>query len=474
MAIAITQSPSIIFDQAYGANPVTISGIPTDPITGVITAEKYVLQIWVSGQLVADLRQTPNISDVAIFDIQNTLQNYVAPSINSVEQTGYIGAQLLNSANESTPYELRASYEMEGVVPAYPGEAGEWATLSNLLDFGGTKEYYQVPYSPLPYIPALSNVEGCTNIVTQAQPFSDCQSFVLGVSITDGKPSWLTDTMRVYQRDVTADDMTTISYYNGVRGTGPALANSINGWQFYQYDGNTLLTTSVQYNTQAEGGGPNENPGDGTTPVYPTRAITLATGPRNFQDFEGAGVTHYYVVSSAYTNVACSPDELTPESMHYVQRFNIIEEGCNDFPEYQFSWLNSFGFRDYFSFRKRKDRSVQINRNTYLREAADYASTSYNVNIYDRGTTVYSQTLEEVFNAFTGFISDSEALYLEGLYKSADVKVRFNDAPGVQQYQWVPVALLSNTYTEKTTRKNKLFQYDITFKLAHNLKSQRG
>ena len=143
-------------------------------------------------------------------------------------------------------------------------------------------------------------------------------------------------------------------------------------------------------------------------------------------------------------------------------------------PEYQFSWLNEYGFRDYYSFRKRKDRGVKINRNEYLREAANYNANSYDVNIYDRGTTVFSQTLPEDFSAFTGFISDADALYLEGLFISADVKVRFNDAPGAEQYQWVPVSLLSTAYEEKTVRKNKLFQYDIKFKLAHNIKSQRG
>ena len=160
--------------------------------------------------------------------------------------------------------------------------------------------------------------------------------------------------------------------------------------------------------------------------------------------------------------------------MHYVHRFNIVDPACNDFPEYQFSWLNKYGFRDYYSFNKRKDRKVSIKRNEYLREAADYNAANYDVNIYDRGTTVYSQMLPEEFSAFTDYISDEDALYLEGLFISADVKVRFNDRPGQEKYQWVPVSLISNSYDEKTYRKNKLFQYDIKFKLAHNIKSQRG
>ena len=115
-----------------------------------------------------------------------------------------------------------------------------------------------------------------------------------------------------------------------------------------------------------------------------------------------------------------------------------------------------------------------IQRNEFLKEAANYNATSYDVNIYDRGTTVYSQNLPEEFSAFTNYLSDADALYLEGLFISADVKVRFNDAPGVEQFQWVPVSLISTEWVEKTVRKNKLFQYDIKFRIAHNIKSQRG
>ena len=471
MATTLLQAPQLPFDQAYGPNPVTLTGIPFDPITGALTADKYVLQILRNGQLIADLRQTPNAVGNAIFDIQNTLQNFVAPSPNNVEEVGYIGQDLMNSANESTPYNFKTGYESDGIVTI----DNEPAQL--YLDFGGSKKYFEVPYIATPtFIPTLSGGEGlCTTILKQAQPFTAMKQFRLGADITDGKPTWLTNTMRVYDHYVTIDDMTTISYYNSVNGFPPALSKSIDAFVFWQYDTNTLLGVNQLYNTVGNGGGPNVTPQQGLIPVYPTRAITCGTGPRNFQDFDPQA-THYYVATAAQTNAVCTSTitGLADVSMHYVHRFNIIEEACNDFPEYQFSWLNEYGFRDYYSFRKRKDRGVKINRNEYLREAANYNANSYDVNIYDRGTTVFSQTLPEDFSAFTGFISDADALYLEGLFISADVKVRFNDAPGAEQYQWVPVSLLSTAYEEKTVRKHKLFQYDIKFKLAHNIKSQRG
>jgi len=469
MPVTRLQSPAVPFDQTYGANPVTLTGAPVDPVTGVITSDKYVLQIFRGGQKIADLRQTPNAIGNAIFDIQNVLQNFVSPSPNYIEQIGYIGNDLNNSAQETVNYSMSYGVETAGVVSIQ-------GSSPLFLAFGGTKEYYEVPYDPSQFIPVINQTGvGCTYITQQGQPFTDLQEYRLGASITDGKPTWLLDTMRVYDHYVTRDDMTTISYYNSVTGnTTPALVKSIDAFVFWQYAGNTLVSNDLLYNVTSNGGGPNIGSGQGLQPVYPFSAITCGTGPKNFQGFNPFVTTHYYVSTSAFQECAAINQDLTDASMHYVHRFNIIEESCNDFPEYQFSWLNKYGFRDYYSFRKRKDRSVKIKRNEFLKEAANYNAATYNVNIYDRGTTVYSQNLPEEFTAFTNYLSDAEALYLQGLFISADVKVRFNDAPGAQQFEWVPVSLISTDYTEKTYRKDRLFQYNIKFALAHNIKSQRG
>lgn len=480
MAITITQTPSSPFDQAYGPNPVTISGIPVDPITGVPQADKYVLQILVNGAIVADIRQSPNKSAVAVFDIQNTLQNFVNTSASNIEELGYFGNDLSNSANESVSYILRASFEQSGVVPAYPGDPGEWDETSLLLDFGGKKEYFEVPYDPNTYIPnlATSPAAGCTTVFAPARPFTERGSGRRAIDIAaagEGIPAFLSGSnVTVIEQDVYTTDMTTTSFANAVRGTGPSLAQGIEAFVFYQFNGTVLLSTNIVYNQQAFGGGPQTATSQGITPIYPYKAITAATGPLNFQDFDGPLVTHYYVVAQPYGTCAGTFPNIANVSMFNPMRFNIVSETCNDFPVLQFSWLNKFGFRDYYSFNKRTDRSVNISRNNYFQEAADYASTSYDVNINERGFTTYSQALQETFSAFTDYVSDADAFLLQSLFTSPDVKVRFDAKPFPGKAEWVPVTLLSTTWKEKTYRKERLFQYDLKFKRAHNLKSQRG
>lgn len=468
MAITLTQTPSTPFDQVYGANPVTLAGIGTiSPLPN-----KYVLQILRGGQVIGDVRQAPNGIGNAIFDIQNILQNFVAPSPNNVETTGYIGTKLINSQNETVEYQVRFGYETNGVV------AGLQTYATKLIGVGGTKAYFQVPYPNSEFIPNVNNAGPCSNVTKQGRPFSDMVNYRLASEITDGKPTWLSGAMRVYDHYVTRDDMETLSYWNApsITGSGSSYTKSIEAVTIWQYANNVGATPNIIYNTISNGGGPNATPGSGSLVQYPYWAITAGVGPRNINGVLSPSTTHYYVVTNAYTypnGCVSTIQGLGDGPMHYVHRFNIIEQGCNDFPEIQVSWLNSYGFRDYYSFRKRHDRNVSINRNTYLKEAANYNSGSYNVNIYDRGTTTYSQELGQEFTAFTDYLSDAEALFLEKLFISADVKVRFNDSAD-NQYQWVPVTLMNKAYTEKTVRKNQLFQYDITFRIAHNIKSQRG
>ena len=155
-----------------------------------------------------------------------------------------------------------------------------------------------------------------------------------------------------------------------------------------------------------------------------------------------------------------------------AQKYIINEEPCNDFPHVQFAWQNSFGYRDQFTFTKRVNHMTKTQNNNYLKGAADYNSTGYDVDIQDRGYTTFSQKIQNEFEVTSGYMSDKEAELLKHLYQSAEVKVRFSEGP--YQNQWVPVVINSLAYTEKTNRKDNLFQYTVKFTLASNQKAMRG
>ena len=145
---------------------------------------------------------------------------------------------------------------------------------------------------------------------------------------------------------------------------------------------------------------------------------------------------------------------------------------CNDYDHIQFAWMNSEGYRDQFTFTKRNEKKINTKRNNFLKEAADYNDTRYIVDKQARGFTTYSQDIKEVWQATSGYMNDEEAQLLESMFKSPSVNVRFST--GEYANEWLPINLISSSYTEKTYRKDRLFQYTVDYKLANNIKSQRG
>jgi len=140
---------------------------------------------------------------------------------------------------------------------------------------------------------------------------------------------------------------------------------------------------------------------------------------------------------------------------------------CNDFEPIQLSWMNSFGFRDYWTFAKRHDREIGIQRNDYLQSSIDYNGATVNPLAGARGYRTFSQQLTNKYTVRTNWLSDYEAAYLENLFISPDVRANLGNG-------FVSVTLLNTSYVEKTVRKDKMFQYELQFKTAYNLKSQRG
>ena len=464
MAVQISQNPGD-YNLAYGPNAITLTNLGT-------LDRKYILQIKQGNTTIADIRQLPNIPGDAIFDIQNILQSYVKQSVGDIESK----ADFTDSTNETFYYQIHAGAEDNN-------QQSRIDVVSTLkVAIAGVKTYYEVDYDMTPFTPEIEGGEGvnnCTTIREIASALTDMPTYPMS-SFSGGKPYDFRD---VYNIKATDSDEFTMSYWNQItRSTTvppvAAVQQAVELIRIVQYNGNTLLSTDDLENLVDDGGGPNDVVGEGIVPLYPYHALTHGCGPKNGSFTLNSNTTHYYVYPTAYTPLACnssgssgssgsSASESTDAPTVTPLRVDIVEPDCLDYDHLQFSWTNSFGFRDYYTFTKKNERKLAIKRNTYFKEAADYASTSFSINPSDRGMTTYSQLINERYMAETNWLSDIQADYLEGLYKAPDVRVKINDT-------WFPVVSLTNSYTEKTYRKDKLFQFTINFEIAHPLKSQRG
>lgn len=496
--VTLSQNPGD-YNLAYGPNPVTLTTLSSG-------ADKFVLQVQtVGGTILADIRQTANTEGNAIFDIQNILQTYVHPSPVDTELLGLGSvspANLQQSIQEVEQYILRIGDETAGVVDLKGVSYGPYNVI------GGKKPWYDLTWAEGQYQGAINGDDSnpaCTNVYFNGRPLSDENDiFILGSELTTqgvSAPSSIGVNTRINVHDVYSDDLHTVSYFNPIyRGlpTPAADAQGIEGFRITSYESDGSLVDDVIIpNIVANGGGPNVNYGDGTQPSNNTAIITGGFGPQNLANFNyyttpastvnfslDSAVSYYYVQTVAYTPGTCLATftGYADESLHYVQMYRIFnrgivfpQSGCLDYDHIQFSWLNSFGFRDYYTFTKKNVRSTSRKANNYLANTIDYNGTNYATSTGARGYTTYSQEIKEQFTASTGYMSDAEADYLEGLFNSPDVRVRLgqNGPTGYEAY-FFGCNITSASWTEKSYRKDKLFQYDIKFKLANNLKSQRG
>lgn len=493
MSIILTQNPNP-HNFAYGVNAATLSGIETYAGAG-----KYILQIRDSGGTVilATLRQSKNASNVAQFDIQNVLQSYVGVPQTNIDQLGVSGNILTNSPNEVYEYILRVGYEINGVPTLEDNVYGAYQVVA------GAKKYYQIEgtnvldntqYLLRPLVESEGAGGDCYSLGETGNALSNVKRNYDINSLTYANPtqvpgdnSWDT-AHKVWVEECRNDERLTKSFWNQmVMDQGaPATANHIGAFQILVYNGTTQTQEVFIPNLVSNGGGPNTATNSSVTGSGENLVITMGIGPANLKDFywrDDSTVnqflldqdwTHYYITPVGNQATDCGSGTLRGTWGEPLMNPTLIlrkEENCLDFDPIRFQWVNEYGFMDYYSFDKKNVKSVNTKRNTYLKEANNYNNNVFEINAGDRGLTTYSQKSEEQYVANTGYMTDAEAETLQYLFRSADVRVQ-SDRFGTEDY--LPVVLLDTKWTEKTNRVDQLFQYTVRFKLAHNIKTQRG
>ena len=477
------------YNLAYGQNLFGFSGLASE--------DKYVIKVKQAATVLADLRQPANPAGDAVFDIQNILQSYVDPSVYWIEQLGIYSQPtstnipFTNSSREAFGYSLEYGSETNGVYTATQ-------TLTGFNVLGGAKAYYENDWKWTLYRPRVSqDTDQCqsTEVTRQAKVLTDWSNLKQVDQLTGGYPgAILTGTDQVLQFDRTESQHLTASFFNELERTIPSPpARSIEGFYITAFNGLTQVSQQFIPNIVKNGGGPNENRGDGNIVSADDLVITMGIGPKNLDLMRWyastatsvqiyqlpSNTTHYYVSSHPATPIACPGTieiGVSDEPLHTVIRVDVKADDDCGYEPLEFSWQNSFGFRDYFVFDKKQQQSITVKRNDFLDSPvnfagiADQATAEYG----SRGFTTYSQNIQERYLATTGFMQDETAMYLRNLYQSPDVRVRLTDKYNDFGTLFFPVNLLTGRWQEKSFRKDKLFQYEIQFKLANNIKSMRG
>lgn len=450
--INVPKKPETL-ELAYGPNIISLYDLDED-------GNKYVVRILnVGDDVIATLRQTPNVVGYAHYDLQKVLQTQVDSNPNMETTT-----RLLCSPNEIFQYNIEVGYynNTDGTV------------VSELPDdfyvLNGRKAFDDIDWDKSLYAPTVTeNLQFNVAEVSSRQiALTDRHiKSTTGAAITDGKPTGSTGVLDddvVWLMDRHRDDDFTLTFLNDwIDNAAPSFFNGIGFVQITLYNGNTLISTINIDNITSNGGGPNVAVTDGIDPTGVYKTLTIQSGISN-PDISGEPTcTHYYIRLQGFASGAGTGQVRLSD----WYRVDITNGDCNDFDNVEVSWVNSFGFRDYFDFQKRRDYTTTTTQNTYTRVNADYSATTFSIDSTSRGEKVFNNYVQESYTIRTRYLSDEESTYLKNMYWSPDVRVKLDG-------EWKPVIVTSNNYTERTFRKDRLFQHELTFKLANPQQIQHG
>lgn len=448
---------------SFGKNIFTLedTGGATDQVKFGLNIIDITTGTTTTGSTIATLRQFENPSGTAHFDLQNILKNYTTPNPNLESITGLTGS----------------SYETFRFIAQVGTDLGEFnqdeiasGTTGSYCIIGGRKPYYDLDWDEEnQYVSTVLDFSSC--------PISRSRIFALsdltGPKESSDTPAWVTGET-VLAQTIPADTQAkrTLSFVN--RHLAPVTVGSladerktIGAIRVTIMSGSTELDDFFIENIQSNGGGPNTVVGGTRYDEYPYDVITVQCG-QNMYTGDTSNATHWFV-ASFIKSCPSDPNTYWDTPISNIYRFNVDEGSCNDFEYVDVSWLNSLGFRDYFTFRKRRDYNISISKSNYEQLDGTWGGEDYEVNTYDRGERVFSQSLTEQYTINTDYLSDEEAEFLKNLYMSPDVKVRFEG-----ESDFFPVIIEDNSWEQKTFRKNKLFQATTRFRMAHKINSLRG
>jgi len=429
------------------------------------------IQIIEGINVISTIRQYPNLVGYYHFNINKILQSQMALQLNPEGQSPSLP---LNIGNDTT-FDYRISYGYINATGVYVPSS----TLATVfIGINGTKLYWETDWDisntadGLALIPDVSDVAGVntTNTFQVASTDNHIRPTRLGSTITDGKPTWLTNSMVVRDIYINEQDYYNLSFVNGWTGTPIASYNGINGFFFDAYNsaGTSILNTETN-NLISQGGGPNVLFNDETAPTGDYRMIGAKCGYNVSNISALTGLNHYYVAAWAWS---VDPDVYNNKTViSEVYRFNILPCEGKDYPIIDVAWINSYGQYDYFSFQKRSVETNNMSRTEYQGVPPSWSGTTVDVNTWDRGKGVFATKVEENYTATTRYIDEYDSEFLKYLYRSPEVMVRF-----AGNTTWTPVVLTSNTWDEKTPQNQgkQLFQHSISFKTAWNPQIQNG
>jgi hypothetical protein len=451
MAITIKQTPSTI-DTGSGYTRYVPNGAYTNLMYVLSSSNatqpqfRYVTTIKSGSQDLTTIKTYPNETNNGIIDVAPVLQSYMGSD--EVHKTS--GYALPVNTNKLFNFDFGEEYgtSISSSTTIYTGSATDQLRLiparvyknenSYNFDYG---KYIQSASGYLTNDPGIDSLtllpNGPNGVMYNS---NDYQTFTL-FSDEFGTPS-----PAEFQVDVRP-----FLVQNGVYSFPPDLGN-------YRI----IITGSV----------------DPTNPY----CVTFGIGPQNLAELDAnfsaslAAGNSNFLYSSADQGAfnAIINDKwdgiqtgVTPD-LPYRHAFSIQPCPVDEYT--RFSWINEYGFWDYYNVYNPLKKTLQVDRSTYHKPFVRYNETLSSYNASNRGLTQYDTDYTERFSIQTEYISRPYANWLTEMFESSDVRIQeYKNGNAV----YTPINILNKSSRwQLSDNREKLFQYTIEFKYANDLQSR--
>lgn len=138
---------------------------------------------------------------------------------------------------------------------------------------------------------------------------------------------------------------------------------------------------------------------------------------------------------------------------------------CNG-EETTFVFVNNYGYYDYYTIGNPIRKNTNVGRETYDKVFEDYSSATSTYDITRRGTKQYYTDYSDDYTISTGFLNKATADWFTQLFNSTNVFIQ-------EDGNFIPITITNTNYRwDLTNNRDKLFQYEITFKYSNQRPSR--
>jgi hypothetical protein len=145
-----------------------------------------------------------------------------------------------------------------------------------------------------------------------------------------------------------------------------------------------------------------------------------------------------------------------------------IESDCKYNPVHLY-WLNQMGGWDSYSFIKKNERSIEVEKKRYKQYLGDYNNATtdnpFSTEAYSRSLTEREPIVKTFLNLTSNWLTESEFKYMRDLFRSKSVWMVDDNTDG---YSVVPVVVEDNNYLMRRERNSRKYNQNIRLQIAND------